>query len=246
MRCFISKRSGGTVLLAGLLVVLAVAGTSAFTVQSAPIKDQPPDIASLDRIAQQHFDQAEANIPTVVTELSTPATVMKLAWLMAYDHIAGTRQMPDYVQSALAPIIQPCRTAARVYGLDMDSAALCYVLTTIEAENAVSVAYSGGGIALDALFIRATIASLQKVLAAVVARMTICWSTGGTAAILDGPFPFGDAVGIVVAGCGTVWCGYDLYQSMSLLPEAISEELLRTVRTLREACHNAALKEVQP
>ena len=64
---------------------------------------------------------------------------------------------------------------------------------------------------------------------------------GAAAALADGPFPFGDAVGVVLAAGGTAWCLIDLKQICAQLPWELTAALHQDILEFHEACRRSVL-----
>ena len=124
---------------------------------------------------------------------------------------AGTHETQDYLTSILEqPIITPCRRGAAVYGCDFNSAGFLDNLKVVNADYAEIEAYALGGLALEAAFLKQTISALTSTLGGIVARLSATFGSGAACAASDGPFPFGDAVAVVLAAGGTAWSRYSV------------------------------------
>ena len=162
---------------------------------------------------------------------------------MACDKFARTSKSQDYLNSILEkPIIEPCRRGAKVYGCDFNSTGFLNALKSINADYAEIEAYAVSGLAIESLFLKQTIAALTSTLGGIVARLSATFGSGAACAAADGPFPFGDAVAVVLAAGGTAWSSYDLYQARKHLPEELTALLQTVIRDLQEACRGEALK----
>ena len=232
---------GGVFVFAGLLVALSlgVMGSCSFRHVPVPLAE----IERMDAKAQPYFEEARRNIPTVVEQMTEIGTTCNLCWLMARDKFAGTNKTQEYLALVLEkPIVEPCRKGAKLYGCDFKAAGFLDNLKSINADYAEIEVYAVSGLAIESLFLKQTIAALTSTLGGIVARLSATFGSGATCAAADGPFPFGDAVAVVLAAGGTAWSGYDLYQARKHLPEELTSLLQAVIRDLQEACRGEALK----
>ena len=232
---------GRTFCLAGLLAALSLGVLGSCSLRAVPVL--LADIDILDAKAQPHFEEARRNIPTVVEKLTEIGATCKLCGLMVRDKLAGTSKTQEYLNSVLnEPIIEPCRKGTKVYGCDFKTAGFLNALKSITADYAEIEAYAVSGLAIESLFLKQTIAALTSTLGSIVARLSAAFGSGSACAAADGPFPFGDAVAVVLAAGGTAWSSYDLYQARKHLPEELTARLQAVIRDLQEACRGEALK----
>ena len=230
---------GGAFILAGLLAALSLGVIGSCSLRAVPVL--VADIDDLDAKAQPHFDEARRNIPTVVEELTEIGTTGKLCGFMVRDKLAGTHETQEYLNSILKkPIITPCRKGAEVYGCDFNSAGFLDHLKAVNADYAEIEAYAISGLAIEAVFLKQTIAALTSTLGGIVARLSATFGGGAACATADGPFPFGDAIAVVLAAGGTAWSGYDLYEARKHLPAELTALLKQVIRDLQEACRKGA------
>ena len=73
------------------------------------------------------------------------------------------------------------------------------------------------------------------------ARLAASCGIGTAAALADGPFPFGDAVGVVLAAGGTAWCLIDLKQNCAQLPWELTAALHQDILAFHETCRRSVL-----
>ena len=232
---------GGAFALAGLLAALTLGVIGSCSLRAIPILQA--DIDSLDAKAQPFFDEASQNVPAVVDQLTEIGATCRLCGLMAYDTLAGTHEMQDYLSSVLKePIIAPCRKGAEVYRCDFESDGFLNTLAEINADYSAIEGYALGGLAIEAIFIRQTVVALTSTLGGVVARLSATFGSGTASAVADGPFPFGDAVAVVLAASGTAWSGYDLWKAREQLPAELTALLKQVIRDCRAACRREVLK----
>ena len=232
---------GGAFVFAGLLAALALGVIGSCSLRAVPVLQA--DIDNLDAKARPHFEEARRNVPAVVEKLTEIGATCKLCGLMVNDKLAGTHETQDYLASVLEkPIISPCRKGAEVYGCDFSSAGFLDHLKAVNADYAEIEAYALGGLALEAAFLKQTIAALSSTLGGIVARLSATFGSGAACAAADGPFPFGDAIAVVLAAGGTAWSSYDLYQARKQLPAELTALLQAVIRDLQEACRMEVLK----
>lgn len=232
---------GGAFCLVGLLAALSLGVIGSCSLQHVPVPIA--EIERMDAKAQPHFDEAQRNIPSVVEELTGTKALYKICVLMARDKLKGTRETQDYLSSVLEkPIIGPCREGASVYGCDFSTVGFLDTLKSINTEYAGIEAYAIGGLAIELLFLKQTLAALGSVLSSVVSRMTAAFGGGTACAAADGPFPFGDAVAVVLAAGGTVWSGYDLYEARKQLPAELTALLKKAIHDCQATCRVEAIK----
>ena len=232
---------GRTFCLAGLLVALSlgIIGSCSLRHVAVPLAE----IERMDAKAQPHFEEAQRNIPAVVEQMTEIGATCKLCGLMARDKLAGTSKTQEYLNSILEkPIIEPCRRGAKVYGCDFNSTGFLNALKSINADYAEIEAYAVSGLAIEAVFLKQTIAALTSTMGGIVARLSAVFGSGATCAAADGPFPFGDAVAVVLAAGGTAWSSYDLYQARKHLPAELTAMLKQAIRDCQAACRGEAAK----
>ena len=227
------KHFGFGIVLAGLFAALVLAGASLIPRHPPEEKQQLPSPEELDRLAKPHFDRAAANVPAAAQELSSAGNLAFLAYLMVWR--------PDSVQPYLEtvldrPILQPCRAGARVYGFDLNTAAFLSGLKNAEAEYADASLQAAGGLVLESLFLKPTLAAFLRVTGSCTALLTGSWGSGAACAAVDGPLLICDIAGLMIAAGGTVMCGYELWQARITLPQELSAGLYRAIQECRELC----------
>ena len=160
------------------------------------------------------------------------------------------RTVPAFTSSAAAvtsdpteePIITPCRKGIEVYGCDFNTTGFLEHLKSVNADYAEIEAYAIGGLAIEAIFLKQTIAALTSTLGSIVARFSATFGSGAACAAADGPFPFGDAVAVMLAAGGTAWSSYDLYEARKSLPAELTALLKQVISDCQAACRREALK----
>ena len=232
---------GGAFVFAGLLAALSLGVMGSCSLRHVPVP--LAEIERMDAKAQPHFEEARRNIPTVVEQMTEIGATCKLCWLMARDKLAGTHETQEYLALVLEkPIIEPCRKGAEVYGCDFNSAGFLDHLKSVNADYTEIEAYAISGLAIEAIFLKQTIAALTSTLGGIVARLSAAFGSGAACAAADGPFPFGDAVAVVLAAGGTAWSSYDLYQARKQLPAELTALLKQAISDCQAACRMEALK----
>ena len=232
---------GGAFVLVGLLAALTLGIIGSCSMRAVPVL--VADIDDLDAKAQPYFDEARRNIPAVVEKMTEIGATCRLCGLLARDRIAGTKKTQEYLASILEkPIIEPCRRGAKVYGCDFNSAGFLDNLKNVNADYTTIKGYAISGLAIEALFIRRTITALNSILGSAVAKLTAACGSGAACATADGPFPFGDAVGVTLAAGGTAWSSYDLYQARKQLPAELTALLEAAIRDCQETCRREAAR----
>ncbi len=232
---------GGAFVLVRLLAALSLGVIGSCSLRAVPVL--VADIDDLDAKAQPHFDEARRNIPAVVEKLTEIGATCRLCGLMVRDKLTGAHETQEYLTSILEkPIIMPCRMGAEVYGCDFNSAGFLDNLKALNADYAEIEAYALGGLALEAVFLKQTIAALTSTLGGIVARLSATFGSGAACAAADGPFPFGDAVAVVLAAGGTAWSSYDLYEARKRLPAELTALLKQVISDCQAACRREALK----
>jgi len=232
---------GGAFALAGLLAALSLGVLGSCSLRVVPVL--VADIDDLDAKAQPHFDEARRNIPVVVEKLTEIGATCRLCGLMVRDKLTGAHETQEYLASVLEdPIITPCRKGAEVYGCGFNSVGFLDNLKAVNADYAEIEAYAIGGLALEAVFLKQTIAALTSTLGGIVARLSATFGSGAACATADGPFPFGDAVAVVLAAGGTAWSSYDLYEARKHLTAELTALLKQVISDLQEACREGAFR----
>jgi len=235
------KKTGLVFFYTGLLAALSLGVIGSCSLQHVPVP--LAEIERLDAKAQPYFEEARQNIPTVVDKLTEIGSTYRLCGLMVRDKLAGTHETQDYLASVLEkPIITPCRKGAMVYGCDFKTAGFLDSLKTINADYAEIEAYAVSGLALETVFLKQTITALNSTLGSIVARLSTTFGSGAACAAADGPFPFGDALAVMLATGGAAWSGYDLWKAREHLPDELTALLKRLVNDCQAACRMEVLK----
>ena len=227
-----------TLVFAGLIlaVLLAAAGmrTSRTTLRFA---GKASSLTELDQRARPFFEEAEKNIPKVVSNLTGTETFLNLCALAVTDKITGSDKLERKITSVIeGPILAPCRKGAAVYGCNINPALARGYLSSLHRDSMTSALYASGGLALEAAFLKTTLASLQRIIGPVVGTIAAKIGTGVTFAAADGPCLWGDVVGLALAVGGTAWSAHDLMVLRRDLPDAISAALQQAIRDYWQNC----------
>ena len=145
--------------------------------------------------------------------------------------------MQTYLETVLdSPILQPCRAGARVYGFDLNTAAFLTGLKNSGAEYADASLQAAGGLVLESLFLKPTLAAGHRVTGSCAALLAGSWGSGAACAAVDGPLLICDIAGLMIAAGGAAVCGSELWQARITLPQELSTGLYRAIRECRELC----------
>ena len=230
------------VVFIGLAAAIALCAFSGIVHRRARPLRTRPSIEELDARAKPHFDEAERNVPSVVADLTADGNSLKLCWLMVGDKLSGTDKTLKFIESKIhSRIVEPCQRGAEVYGCGVDESAISKELLESGRNNAISAAYAAGGLALEAVFIKSTMASLRSVLGVIVGKLSAAYGGGAACAVADGPLPIGDIIGLALAAGGTIWSISDLCQAQKQLPRELSEILCQSIHECRESCRRMAI-----
>ena len=232
-----------TVVFIGLAVAIALCALSGMAHKRVRPPRSRASIEELDARAKHHFDEAARNVPQVVAEMCSADNTLKLCWLMAKDKLTGSHDTREYFASMIHDrIIVPCQRGAQVYGCAVDESAVSSELLEAGSANAKAAAYAAGGLALEAVFIRSTLASLKSVLGATAVKLSSAYEGGTACAAADGPLPIGDLIGVALAVGGTVWGISDLCEAKERLSQDVSDVLRQSIRDCRDACRRIAAR----
>ena len=230
--------------LAGLAlaVLLAAAGMRSSRATTSPA-GKPSSITDLDCRARPFFEEAEKNIPRVVAKLTEMKILAKICWLEVKDKASGSHESQKLVRSILEePILEPCRKGAAVFGCAVNPEVVRQNVADVGSGAVTTVLYSTAGLALEAAFLKSTLRSMRSILGSVTTRLSSVLGTGVAFAAADGPFPFGDTVGVLLAVGGSALSIHDLKTVQSKLPDALTEALRHSVEEYWNQCRLEAAK----
>ncbi len=100
---------------------------------------------------------------------------------------------------------------------------------------------AGIAVALEAVCIRQTVATVARILGKTAARQAGTMAAGAGAAVADGPLPVGDAIAAGAIAICTAWSAWDVYKATKVLPEKLRSALEATTRK----CERQTLDEVK-
>jgi len=236
--------TGKTFVFAGLIlaVLLSAAGMrSSRTANNLAGKNSR--LTELDQRARPFFEEAEKNIPKVVTELTGTQAFLNLCYLAITDKVTGSDKLDRKLASVIdSPILAPCRKGAAVYGCGINPGLANSDLSAIHREAMTSALYASGGLALEAAFLKTTLKSVQCVIGPIVGKIAAKLGTGAALAAADGPLPIGDAIGVTLAVGGTAWSVHDLLALRRDLPSTISAALKQAIQEYWKSCRLEAAK----
>ena len=189
----------------------------------------------LDERAQPYVDEARSGVHEAVAELCSRRG--RLCWLLLKARFGKSPEAQSRIAAVLEPrVVVPLRKAAAVYGCATNPDAVSSLLTETGTDNLVRQLYAGAGLAIEGVFIRATLHSLRSVLQSCAPRLAASWGMLGACAASDGPLPIGDMVGIGLAVGGTIWCCLDLVRAYRALPGELESALHAAIGTTVEQC----------
>ena len=110
-------------------------------------------------------------------------------------------------------------------------------LVAAGSRNAAGAAF---GTAVEAAFLRSSMAAVRRLLAGGAAKMGGGVGAGAMAAAADGPLPVGDVAGGVLAAGGIIWAAWDL----AGIEDGVHAALERTLRGAVDSCRCAVVNEV--
>ncbi len=231
-----------TILLASLAVATALAGYASCRGRGGTARGGAAPrftIRQLDAKARPHIEQAESAIPKATAELC--GHKCRLFWLIAKDRCTGSSEAREHIASVIGPtIIAPLRKAAAIYKCAVNADAAVGMTADAAIDNLSARLYATAGLAIEAVFIRATLQCCANVIASCAPKLAASWSQAGACAMADGPFPIGDAIGAALAIGGTAWCAADLYKASKALPGEISAALRNAVAATVAQCRMEA------
>lgn len=236
-----------TAWLSGLTLALAlgVAGTYQFRQQTrtAAVRTErrTSRLSELERKAKPYLKQAQDAVPAVASDLATFRSMSRFCRLLAQDKLLGTQTAQEFLAEKLRPVTSPCRRIAGLYGATSLPGLLQRDIRDIAEGHAYASLCAAGGLGLELVFLKTTLRSLAGVTASLSARLAASCGIGAATALADGPFPFGDAVGVVLAAGGTAWCLIDLKQICAQLPMELTAALHQDILEFHEACRRSVL-----
>lgn len=202
-----------------------------------------PSMSELDQRARPFFEEAEHNIPEVVSELTGTQAFLNLCWLAVSDKITGSDKVKQKLASAIdGPILAPCRKGAAVYGCGINPSLAHGNLSGIHRDAMTSALYASGGLALEAAFLKPTMKALQRIIGPLVGKIAAKLGLGATCAAADGPLPIGDTIGVILAVGGSAWSVHDLLALRHDLPDAMAAALHQAIQEYWKQCRLEAAR----
>lgn len=234
--------------LAGLVVAMAlsIAGTYYFThtkVQElllGSMRSKSETARQKKLIAERaakHFREARERVPQVVKHLTSLKATTIITVLLAKDKITGGTSAQDYIIKVLEdPIIKCCNAGAVIYSSHLNPEVLQEHFSSVNLVHASGTLYSTCALMLEAAFLKSTMNAFGNVCGALITRLNRIYGVGAVAAISDGPFPWGDLIGVVLATGGTALCISDLIEAQNALKENLPYVLYEGIDAVENAC----------
>ena len=235
---------GKTLVFVGLslAVILGICGLRSHWT-TVKLAGKSASITELDQRARPFFEEAQRNVPATVAKLTESKTLAKICWLEVRDKASGSQESQKLVQSILEkPILEQCKKGAAVYGCAINPETARQNVSDVGSGAVTTVLYSTAGLALETAFLKSTLRSMRSVLGSVTTRLSSVLGTGAAFAAADGPLPFGDTVGILLAVGGTALSIHDLKTVQSQLPGALTEALRHSVEEYWNQCRLEAIR----
>ncbi len=234
---------GRTVVFAGLTLAVLL-GAAGLRSHRATVKlaGKAASISEQDQCARPFFEEAQRNVPAAVAKLTEMKTMLKLCW---YEFPGKTDDLESHALIQLIlekPIFEPCRKGAAVYGCAINKGAASGSIAEIGKSAVVTTLYSAGGLGLEAVFMRSTLKSMKTILKAASARLSRFLGAGAACAATDGPFPFGDTIGVTLAVGGTWLCISDLKAVQRDMAGALEEAIRQAIDEYWKQCRLEAIR----
>ena len=120
-------------------------------------------------------------------------------------------------------------------------------------DHAYKAAEATVGLALEAVMIKTSYTTIKNVvmrlagvaLSSAVKRAGTSLAASGTAAVVDGPLPIGDIIGVVLTVGGLSWTAYDIYVATKTMPEEMNARIQDAITQTRAAIEEKALANLQ-
>ena len=197
-------------------------------------------MAMLDSRAAAHISEAKTAIPAVVADLCHERG--HLYWLMVKDKCLGGERAKEYIAKRLDKrIVVPLKQAAAVYQCALNSDAAVGMTEETALDALSSQLYATAGLAIEGLFIKATLESCLAVAGRCAPQLAATLGASATCAAADGPLPIGDIIGAALAVGGTAWCCHDIYKAHKELPANLATALETAVAATVAQCRQEAM-----
>jgi hypothetical protein len=102
---------------------------------------------------------------------------------------------------------------------------------------------AGAGLTISGLLVKTTLKQAINVLGHIARRMGTTTALAIGSAAADGPFPFGDALGLVLEVGGAAWCARQLYDAQFTLKDQLKGELRSALSQYRNAVLSLGKKQ---
>lgn len=225
-----------------LALVLGLAGSCAIKAVARKNAENRQMLIQMDQRAKPFLQEANNAVPKVARRICKPKRLAKLCWYMAVDKIRKSNKAERYLQRQLRPVTNACQKIANVYGIQADDSNAAKNVKNLGWYYIFSSGSAVSGLALEAVFLKSTLQSLSRVLAAVVTKMSTSVAAGGACAAADGPLPIGDIFGVVMAAGGTAWGLYDLWKIRKTLPSELRAVLYASIEDYHKACREEVMR----
>ena len=229
---------------------------------------------NLQAAGENNFAMARNNISGTINHFCNFKSCATLVYTMARDKIKNTQKAQEQISSVLKDrIVVHCaaggaavqdvtadfihrlqendnrfrsKCAAELKKFPAESKDLASAQNFVadlekfnkQVENyLVSSAFTAVGTVLEAVLIKQTIAAFVRILGPVVIKV----SGSAAAPFLDGPLPIGD----IIAIGGLIWCTYDIYQVIHVLPRQMRNSLLGAITNYSKNVRAEALAKAE-
>ena len=225
-------------------------------------------------VGEADFQKARANIQPTVSQICNFKACAQLIFQMTRDKIKKTNEADTFIRNLLnSGIIQPCNAGSsavqdattdflhRLQENDNRFRASCAAELQKLPENSqdfevgkdfvekleqfeqqvgdylISCAFTSVGTVIELVMIRQTIVILTKLCTPIITKLA-----GGVAAsLLDGPLPIGD----IIAIGATVWCGYEIYSLIKILPDKMGKTLSEAIDKCSSQVRTTAVEKAE-
>lgn len=132
------------------------------------------------------------------------------------------------------------------------SAAIDKFVEKIES-HASEAAFAMVGTGVEMVLIKTSYETIKRLVVTIVARslassvtkIGTSAVTGASMAAVDGPLPFGDAVGAIITVGGLSWSAYDIYKVTKKMPDEMQAQIIGDIRKTQAALIATAQDNLQ-
>lgn len=204
------------------------------------------------------------NINEVVDDLSSFKGCVKLCYCLAKDKINGTSLTENEINKLMTPIEMEAigmfkyaenslmllreeleengkqmiaESSSETNEFDLNFAELNKKIEDSSVnlrKIALSTVSSSVGLSITVLSMKMILRQIKTVLAAIVKRYVSIQVASGACVVADGPFPFGDAIAVIIEIGGTAWAAYELYKAQKVLKTSVKKSLEEGVKNYKE------------